>query len=303
MKRPLRPLRLFALEHSRAFGERVGAQLGIELSAMEERQFEDGEHKARSLVDVRGHELCRLLFFIASLKDAGAAHVCAALPYLAYARKDRQTKPRDPVTTRYVATLLEAAGSDLVMTLDVHNLAAFQNAFRCPSVHLSSEPLFVGHLAAQLGAAPVTVVAPDTGAIKRAELFRQALAKALGRTVGTGFVEKYRSGGALSGATVVGQLAGAQVVLFDDLISSGSTLVRAARACSNAGATAVFAAATHGLLAAGAIDRLADPVLSQIAVSDSIAPSDAACTVLGQRLTVLSCAGLFAAAITELYGP
>ena len=81
-------------------------------------------------------KLCRLLFFISTLKENGAKRVTAVIPYLAYARKDRQTKPRDPVTTRYVAVLLEAAGAGLVMTLEVHNIVAFQNAFRCQTIHL-----------------------------------------------------------------------------------------------------------------------------------------------------------------------
>ena len=134
----------------------MGARLAIDPSPHEERECEDGEHKARPLISVRGKnvfvvqslygddrqsgndKLCRLLFSIDALKDAAAARVTAVVPYLAYARKDRKTKPRDPVTTRYVAALFEAVGIDTVMTLDVHNLAAFQNAFRCRPEHLEA---------------------------------------------------------------------------------------------------------------------------------------------------------------------
>ena len=134
-------LKLFVLNSSRTLGEQVSARLAIEPSPHEEREFEDGEYKARPLISVRGNnvfviqsfygddrqsgndKLCRLLFFIGALKDAAAARVTAVVPYLAYARKDK--KPRDPVTTRYVAALFEAVGTDAVMTLDVHNLAAF----------------------------------------------------------------------------------------------------------------------------------------------------------------------------------
>ncbi|MCK4867236.1 MAG: ribose-phosphate pyrophosphokinase-like domain-containing protein, partial [Alphaproteobacteria bacterium] len=139
---------LFALNASRAFGERVAERLGIALGQHEERDFEDGEHKARPLENARGRDvfvvqslygeagesvndkLLRLLFFIGALKDASAAEVTAVVPYLGYARKDRKTKSRDPVTTRYVAALFEAVETERVVTIDVHNLAAFQNAFR-----------------------------------------------------------------------------------------------------------------------------------------------------------------------------
>ena len=149
-------------------GESIGTALGSPLSAHEERDFEDGEHKTRPLENVRGCEvfviqslysepglsvndkLCRLLFFIGALKDASARSVTAVLPYLGYARKDRKTKARDPVTTRYMAQLLEAVGTDRVLTLDVHNLAAFQNAFRCPTDHLEAKNLFVEHFAARV---------------------------------------------------------------------------------------------------------------------------------------------------------
>ena len=158
-------IKLFSLNTSRDFGEKVAKHLGIALSAHEERDFEDGEHKVRPLMNVRGQDvfviqslygepgasvndkLCRLLFFIGALKDASAERVTAVVPYLCYARKDRQTKSRDPVTTRYIAHLFEAMRCDRVVTLDVHNLAAFQNAFRCPTEHLEGKNIFVQHFA------------------------------------------------------------------------------------------------------------------------------------------------------------
>ena len=156
-------LRLFALNTSRDFGAQVSEKLAISLSQHEERDFEDGEHKARPLVNVRGQDvfviqslysdtqhsvndkLCRLLFFLGALRDASAARLTAVVPYLCYARKDRKSQPRDPVTTRYVATLFEAMGVDRVLTLDVHNLAAFQNAFRCHTDHLEAKNLFIDY--------------------------------------------------------------------------------------------------------------------------------------------------------------
>src|SRR5512139_4322771 len=163
---------IFAPDASGEFGRRVAAAAGTTLSPMEEREFEGGEHKTRPLVSVRGEDvyvvqslsgdaaasandrLCRMLFFIAGAKDCGAARVTACVPFLAYGRKDRRTKERDPVTLRYVAQLFEAVGTDHVIALDAHNLAAFENAFRCPVDHLESAPLLADHLAARGGDRP-----------------------------------------------------------------------------------------------------------------------------------------------------
>jgi len=178
---------IFAPEATRDLGAAIAGALGAELAPHEEREFEDGEHKARPLISVRGRDvylvqslhggpgaspndkLCRLLFFAGALRDAGAERVTAAIPYLAYARKDRRTQTRDPITTRYVAQLIEAVGVDRVVTVDVHNLAAFENAFRRPTVHLEARPLFVSHLLPLLRDRKVAVVSPDAGGAKRAD--------------------------------------------------------------------------------------------------------------------------------------
>ena len=197
-------------------------------------------------------KLVRLLFFIGALKDAAAGRVTAVVPYLAYARKDRKTKARDPVTTRYVACLFEAVGTDCVVTLDVHNLAAFQNAFRCRTENLEANSLFVAHFAPLVRDAEVAVVSPDAGGIKRAEQFRNRLADALQRPVGAAFAEKYRSAGVVSGEALVGDVGGKVAIIIDDLISAGTTIARAAQACRDHGATRVLAAASHGLFAGAA---------------------------------------------------
>jgi ribose-phosphate pyrophosphokinase len=281
-------LSLFAIEGTRDYGSRVAQHLDLVLSEHEERGFEDGEHKIRPLVAVRRHDvfvihslygdaeqspndkLCRLLFFIGALKDAGAERVTAVIPYLCYARKDRRTQPRDPITTKYVARLLEACGADMVITLDVHNVAAFENAFRCPSTNLEAIPLFVDHFAELLRHEKVAVVSPDIGGAKRAEQFRRALAAAMHDEPSAAFVEKRRSGGIVTGELLVGEVGNRAVIIFDDLISTGTTLQRAARSCRQAGATRIFAAATHGLFMGQAPTVLADPIFEGIAVTDTV---------------------------------
>ena len=162
-------------------------------------------------------KLCRLLFLLGALRDASARRVTAVVPYLCYARKDRKSKPRDPVTTRYVAQLFEVMSIDRLVTLDVHNLAAFQNAFRIPTEHLEARTLFIQHFATRFQGADVAVVSPDAGGVKRAEAFRAALERALGRPVGSAFMEKYRSAGVLRGSTLVGDVKGRIAILVDDL--------------------------------------------------------------------------------------
>jgi ribose-phosphate pyrophosphokinase len=283
-----RRLCLFALQATSALGAAVAAALDQNLAAHEEREFEDGEHKTRPLEAVRGADvyvlhslngetdqsandkLCRLLFFIGALKDAGAARVTALAPYLCYSRKDRRTKPNDPVTTRYIAALFEAVGTDAVVTLDVHNPAAFENAFRCPTVALTAAPLFVDYAKA-LGDERLCVVSPDTGGAKRADLFHQALEAALGRPVGKAFADKRRSGGVVSGDLFVGDVDGATALVIDDLISTGGTLVRAARAARKAGAKRVIALVTHGLFMPGADAALTDSAIDRLVVTDSVA--------------------------------
>ena len=311
-----RRLCLFALQATSALGAAVAAALDQNLAAHEEREFEDGEHKARPLEAVRGADvyvlhslngetdrsandkLCRLLFFIGALKDAGAARVTALAPYLCYSRKDRRTKPNDPVTTRYVAALFEAVGTDAVVTLDVHNPAAFENAFRCPTVALTAAPLFVDYAKA-LGDERLCVVSPDTGGAKRADLFREALEAALGRPVGKAFADKRRSGGVVSGDLFVGDVTGATALVIDDLISTGGTLVRAARAARRAGAKRVIALVTHGLFMPGADAALLDPAIDRLVVTDSVAAFR-----LGEaaraKLDVISVAPLLAECIRRL---
>jgi ribose-phosphate pyrophosphokinase len=312
------PLSVFALNSSRDFGEKVCAHLGIPLNAHEEREFEDGEHKARPLVNVRGKDvfviqslytdskqsvndkLCRFLFFLGALRDASADRVIAVIPYLCYSRKDRKSKPRDPVTTRYVAALFEAVGVDHAFTLDAHNLAAFQNAWRIPTDHLEARKLFVDHFLPLIGPRDVVVVSPDVGGVKRAEDFRQAFSHALGYPVHSAFLEKHRSEGVVSGEAFVGDVTGKVAIIIDDLISSGTTLVRAAQACRARGATAVYGAASHGVFGSKSSQILSDPALDQIVVTNTIPPFRLDSDLVRRKLTVLDVAPLFAEAIRRV---
>ncbi len=287
---------------------------------MEEREFEGGEHKTRPLVSVRGRDvfvvqslsgdaagsandrLCRLLFFIAGLKDGGASRVTACVPFLCYGRKDRRTKERDPVTLRYVAQLFEAVGTDHVLALDAHNLAAFENAFRCPVDQLEAAPLIARHLAKDLGPEPVTVVSPDFGGAKRAQRLQDLLAVHARREVGFALHEKRRSSGVVSGDLLVGPVQGCHVVIVDDLISAGSTILRAVRACREGGAVRVDACATHGVFEPEARRLLGPEGPDRLIVTDSILPTRIAAQSGEREPVVLPASTLFGEAIRRIVG-
>lgn len=310
-------MRLFALGATAELGAAVARALGHHLSPHEERSFEDGEHKARPLEAVAGADcyviqslhggpdqsandkLCRLLFFIGALKDAGAARVTAVAPYLCYSRKDRRTKPFDPLTTRYVAAFFEAMGTDALVTLEVHNPAAFENAFRGRGVTLPAATLFLDG-AMRFRDEPLCVLSPDPGGVKRAELFREALEARAGKPVGKAFADKHRSAGVVTGDLLVGDVKDATVLLVDDLISTGGTLVRAARAAKQAGARRVIAMAAHGLFMPGAAEALADPAIERVVVTDAVPPFRLeGCEVAG-KVEVVACAPLLGEAISRL---
>ena len=314
----MKPMKLFALDGSEVLGTSIAASLGSPLAAHEEREFEDGEHKVRPLEAVAGADvyvvhslhggpiqsandkLCRLLFFIGALKDAGAERVTAVAPYLCYARKDQRTKNFDPVTTRYVASMFEAVGTDAVLTLEVHNPAAFENAFRCRTVALTAAPVFAAHVQS-LATDDLCVVSPDTGGAKRAELFRETLEEKLGRSIGKAFLDKRRSAGTVSGDLFVGDVSGATALIIDDLISSGTTLRRAAEAARRAGARDVIALVAHGLFMEGSEGAVSHPAIGRLITTDSVPPFRVKPGPMRDKVQVLSCAPLLAESIRRLH--
>ncbi|PSQ76192.1 MAG: ribose-phosphate pyrophosphokinase [Bacteroidetes bacterium QH_7_62_13] len=314
-------LRLFAPSESADFGRAVAAALDTDLDDHHERTFADGEHELRSEVNVRGRDvfvvqslyadpefsvndkLARLLFFLGSLRDAAARRVTAVVPYLCYQRKDRKSKPRDAVTTRYLGSLFAAIGVDRVLSMDVHNLAVFQNSFHTVAEHLEARPLFVQRIANHLEEDNVVVVSPDEGGVKRASRFAGGLGATLGREVPTAFVEKTRdkTEERVSGGRLVGPADGRVAVIVDDLISTGGTITQAAAACANEGAHTVVAAATHGLFSGDAPANISDSPLDALFVTNTVAPFRLEGTAAADRLMVCDAAPRFAAAIRAIH--
>ena len=311
---------LFSLGGSQALATDIAKRLGSSIAQHEERDFEDGEHKIRPLESVRNQDvyvianlassaeesvndkLCKLMFFIGALKQSAAQRVTLVAPYLCYSRKERQTKARDPVATRYLAQILEAVGVDCVVTVTAHDLAAFQNAFRCRTEHLDTHSLFARSLVGRLSGRRVAVVSPDPGGEKRAELFRQALERALGEPVSKALVDKSRSMGKVTGDMYAGDVKGRTAIILDDMISTGGTMVRAAAACRAHGADEVLAVATHGLFVDGGKAVLSAEALDEIWVTDSLPlPASVADAVGRKRVRLVPIGALIGGAIERCH--
>lgn len=311
---------IFALDRADpVFAEALARDLDVTIAAHEERVFEDGERKLRPLVEPRGEDvyvvlglhggpdesphdkLVRMLMFIGTLRDHGARRVTAVVPYLAYARKDRQTQPFDPVSLRYVAQMIEAVGTAQLVVLEAHNAAALQNAFRIPTMHLDARHVFTPAVEAMQLGERVAVASPDPGGTKRAQLWREDLECSLKRPVGFAMVDKRRSAGLVGGTELVaGDVQGATVLLFDDLIATGTTLHRAARALRRAGAVRVVACAAHGLFVGSPAEELGVGDIDQVLVTDSVpAFRLSAGNPARRQLKILSCVPLLAEAIRE----
>jgi ribose-phosphate pyrophosphokinase len=277
------------LPGAEALGAAIARAAAAEFGACEYRAFERGEHKIRPLASVRGRpvaivacahgdlagtsandRLVRTWFLASTVRDAGAQSVTVVAPYLPYARKDRRTKAQDPLGCRYVAQHFEASGADRILVVEPHDVAAFENAFRIEALALPFAPLLVGALAATPRDVPLVVVSPDVGGTKRAQQLRDLLAKRLAREVGLAFVEKQRSRGVLRGGRLVGEVGGADCVVVDDLVASGSTLAHAATAIRDAGARSWSVAVAHALFLPNSVDTLRAAGVERVLVSDSV---------------------------------
>jgi ribose-phosphate pyrophosphokinase len=312
-----RAYKIFGIGKSSSLARQVCDHLGIELSNLEEEQFPDGELKVCPTEGVDGADtfivhslvkdseravndkICELCFLASSLRDQGASKVTAIIPYLAYSRSDRRKKFLDPLTNRYVAQLFEASGVQRVISMDVHNLSAFENGFRCPTIHVEAAQMFIEYVFKQMPKqTSLVVLSPDIGGIKRAERFRKLLESRLARSVDSAFLEKYRTAQGVTGHTLVGDVKNRLVLILDDMISTGGTILRAADACRMAKVGQIMVFASHGLFAGDRERLLNSPNISQFVVTDS----NPGLSQLGpfKRLAILPCAPLFAEAISRL---
>jgi ribose-phosphate pyrophosphokinase len=275
-------LMVFAGRASQDLGQRIAARLGIELGDVRLETFANGEIYVRYEESVRGADVflvqstCRpvndslveLLIMINAAKLASAHRITAVIPWYGYSRQDKKSAPREPITAKLVADVLEAAGVDRVLTMDMH-AGQVQGFFNVPVDHMTALPMFVDHFRERVYdggiAERLVVVSPDAGRAKLANHF----AERLGATLAV--LTKQRPDHNEAEITLlIGDVAGRCAILIDDIIDTAGTLVAGARVVKDAGATRVFAAATHGLLSGSAVDRLRDSVIEEVVLTDTV---------------------------------
>src|SRR5215469_13150347 len=289
-----------------ALAAEICYELGCPLGAATVKQFSDGETHLQILENVRGADvfvvqptctpvdrhLMELLLMMDALKRASAERITAVLPYYGYARQDRKDRPRMPISARLVASLLERAGANRILALDLH-AAQIQGFFDVPVDHLFGMPVMIGYFE-EMGGESLTVVSPDPGGVERARAFAKRLDSPLA------IIDKRRTEVNVAEVMhVIGEVSGQDCLIVDDLIDTGETLVKAAEALLKQGAKSVRACATHAVLSGPAVERIETSELEEVIVTNSIPLNDEAdnCT----RIKQLSVAPLLAKAIQSIH--
>ena len=295
----------------------ICTELGIPLGNSEVGAFSDGENFASIYETVRGSDvfvvqstcsfekdgkpgtvndsLMELLIMIDALKRASAGRITAVIPYFGYARQDRKTKPRDPISAKLVANLITTAGADRVLTMDLH-ANQIQGFFDIPVDNLLGSPIFVDHFIEKYAQChdDTMVVSPDVGSVARARAFAQKLNMPLA------IVDKRRQKANSSEVmNIIGNVKGKKCILVDDLIDTAGTLVHAAEALvERGGATEVYACASHGVLSGPAIERIKESPIKELTILDTI-PLTSEKKL--DNINVLSVAPVFTEAIARIY--
>ena len=273
----IKALTIFSGNANRELTEQICKYVEIPLGRLEVSVFSDGEIYAEIGENVRGvtcfvvqptcspanQNLMELLVIVDALKRASAGSIIAVVPYFGYARQDRKTKPRTPISAKLVADLMETAGIQRLVSIDLH-AGQIQGFFDIPVDHLFAMPVAIDYLRERVGQSCV-VVSPDAGGVERA----RAYAKRLGASLA--IVDKRREKANVSEVmNIIGDVKGKVAVLVDDIVDTAGTLTQAAKAIVDAGATSVYAFATHGVLSGPAIERITNSPLTELVVTDTI---------------------------------
>ncbi|MBK7596089.1 MAG: ribose-phosphate pyrophosphokinase [Gemmatimonadetes bacterium] len=295
-----KPMLLLSGSANRPLAEEIAQQLGGQLCKVTLKRFADGEIFVRIDENVRGRDvyvinstnppaenMLELLLLMDAARRASAARITAVMPYFGYARQDRKDQPRVAISAKLMANMVSVAGADRVLAIDFHQ-HQLQGFFDLPVDHLYAAPVFVQHYR-QMNLQDVVVVAPDVGSAKMARGF----AKRLNGTLA--IIDKRRTGPNVAEVVnVVGDVAGKNCILADDMIDTGGTMAEAVHALKRLGANDVYICATHALLSGPAVERLSAAPVTEVAVTNTIA-------IPPERhfpaLKVLSIAGLLAKAI------
>lgn len=299
-------LKVFSGKANQPLAKEICAELGCPLGAASVQQFSDGELCVQILENVRGvdvflvqptctpvaRNLLELLLMIDALKRASADRVTAVLPYYGYARQDRKDRPRVPISAKLIASILERAGADRVLALDLH-AAQIQGFFDVPVDHLFATPVMIDYFRRQ-DLKPITVVSPDAGGVERARAF----AKRLGAPLA--IIDKRRDAPNEADIMhIIGRVKNRNCLVVDDLIDTAGTLVKGAKALLDHGAASVTACATHAVLSGPALERLADSSIREVVITNSIPLSRRAARM--KKIRSLSVAPLLASAIRSIH--
>src|SRR6266480_2272533 len=304
---PQKRLMVFSGRSHPDLADAIAGHLGVELGEIELETFANGETYCRYEESIRGADVflvqtgCRpidenlmeLLFMIQAAKLASAKRITAVMPLFPYARQDRKAKPREPISARLVADMLELAGADRVLTMDLH-AGQIQGFFTIPVDHMTAQQLFARHFRdLGLTGEGVVSVSPDAGRAKMAVRFAEMI------EADFAIMHKTRpSHDEVEVTEITGRVRDKKVILGDDVIMTGSTLLANVRALKEQGATDIWVFATHGLFSDGALDRFADSDIAGTVVTDTV-PIDP--VQRPANMTVLPVAGLLAETIMNVF--
>ena len=302
-------IKVFCGNSNPKLAQDICKMMGTKLGEAEVKRFADGEVSVSLYETVRGSDvfvvqstckpvndsLMEMLVMIDALRRASAGRITAVIPYFGYARQDRKAKSRDPISAKLVANMITAAGADRVLTMDLH-AAQIQGFFDIPVDNLLGNPVFVDYYAKKFGdkCEDMVVVSPDVGSVARARAFAQKLHMNLA------IVDKRRQkANQCEVMNVIGDVAGKDCILFDDMVDTAGSLCNAAKAIVEVGgANHVFACASHGVLSGPAIERINSSVITEVAFLDTIPAIDPA---LSEKVKYLTVAPMFSEAIERIF--
>lgn len=326
-------IKIFALNSAMDFGKQVSDKLGVRLSEHEEYCFDDGEcyiaPRTGIKENVRGcdvfvissmysdskesvnDKLVKTLILCGALRDASASRITVVSPYYPFCRQDRKTTSRAPITTKYIARIFRSVWVDRILAMDVHNPTAIQNAYEVPCDLLEANILFADHIRKvvheqKYSPKNLTVLSPDSGGLGRARKFRKILSDWLSAEVGIACLDKIHSGREIKGYDIMGDVKGKDVIIYDDMISSGQTTLECVRACfsttrDKCAQSILGVCATHGLFVGAANSNLKVKELPRIIIADTVKPFRLSSEMVADKVSIINTTKLFAEAIARIH--
>lgn len=300
-------LKIFSGSANPELSKRIADVIGVPLGRAQVKRFADGEIFAEVEENVRGMDvfiiqptcspvnenLMELLILIDTLKRASADRITAVIPYYGYARQDRKVQPRTPITSKLVADLMTAAGTNRILAMDLH-AGQIQGFFNIPFDHLYATPIFLDYMLKERTAADLIIISPDAGGTERARAYAKRL------NVDLAVIDKRRTGPNQSEVmNLIGEVKGKNAVIIDDIVDTAGTLTQAARAVMENKARSVMALCTHPVLSGEAIQRINESPLEMMVVSDTIPLGNKA--KKSDKLRILSVGKLLAEAIRRIH--